>query len=141
MKYLSAGQQVYNKENVIIAVNIHVRRFPSCIAFFSQTAVNGDRFEIVCDGCNIECEGCNIEDNHTAPVCTDLLDHTDSQGGIATLETLILDPGYWRATNRSRIILACFHKEACNGGLTEDPEYCLKGYEGPCEKYPAVGPC
>ena len=109
--------------------------------FFSQTAVDGDRFEIVCDGCNIECEGCTIADIDTAPVCSDLLDHTDSQGGKAILETLILDPGYWRATNTSRTILACFHKEACKGGLTGDPEYCLTGYEGPCEKYFAVGSC
>ena len=90
------------------------------------------RYETVCDGCG-KCSGCIIKDIYYTPVCTDVFGHTDSQGGIATLETLVVEAGYWRATNTSRQIMACFNKNACGGGLTGNPMYCSPGYEGPCE--------
>ena len=114
---------------------VELNEYPHCFAF-QQATVDNSRYASVCDGCDIECEGCTIEDNHTVPVCADLLEHTDSRDGTATLETLDVDPGYWRATSTSRIILPCFYKTACKGGVTGDPEYCLKGYEGPCKKPP-----
>ena len=93
------------------------------------------RYETVCDGCGSqeECSGCIVKDNNQTHVCTEVLDHTDSQGGTATLETLVLDPGHWRATNSGRQIMACFNKDACGGGLTGKPDNCSTGYEGPCE--------
>lgn len=100
-----------------------------------QTDVQGERYEIVCNGCDIECEGCTIKDEHFTPVCLDLLDHTQSKDGTATLETLVLDSGYWRATNSSWNILACFNEKACRGGVTGNPDYCLTGYQGPCEQH------
>lgn len=102
---------------------------------FPQNAVADDRYRIVCDGCGVECKGCTITDCSSIPVCSELLDHADSQGGTATLETLLLYPGYWRATNTSRNIVACFNKRACAGGKTGNPEYCSAGYTGPCEQH------
>lgn len=100
---------------------------------FPQTTVGDDRYDIVCQGCEIECQGCTIENNRSIPICSTVLGHTQSKGGIATLDTLVLDPGYWRAMAKSRNILECFNKLACRGGETGNPEYCLVGYEGPCK--------
>lgn len=59
--------------------------------------------------------------------------NTRSEGGPATLEMISIDKGYWRATNSSRDVLACYNADACLGGLTGTAEYCLEGYEGPCK--------
>ncbi len=67
------------------------------------------------------------------PMCSDVLEHTNSSGGSVTLEELWIEPGFWRATQTSTDILACYHADACLGGVTESAGYCLKGYEGPCE--------
>lgn len=48
------------------------------------------------------------------------------------METLKLDPGYWRATDTSKVILSCYNEDACEGGATVT-DYCSAGYEGPCE--------
>ena len=100
-----------------------------------QIPANQTSYETVCGGCGAQgkCSRCIVKDSSHTPVCTDVFDHTDSQGGIATLETLILEAGYWRATNSSRQIMACFNKNACGGGLTRNPDNCSTGYEGPCE--------
>ena len=45
----------------------------------------------------------------------------------------MLEAGYWRTTNTSRNVLACFNEKACLGGVTGNPGYCSDGYEGPCE--------
>lgn len=100
-----------------------------------HTTVGDDRYDIVCHGCDIECEGCTIEDNHSISIYSAVFDQAQSEGGIATLETLVLDPGYWRATATSRDILECFNKLACRRGETRNPEYCLAGYEGPCKQH------
>ena len=107
--------------------DLHFYRLP-------QTADENYRYGVVCDGCDIECEGCTIEDDYTIPVCSALLEHTTSESGTATLERLVVDPGYWRATNTSRDILECFNKNACRGGVTGNKTYCSTGYEGPCER-------
>lgn len=59
--------------------------------------------------------------------------NTGSDGGAVTLDMITIDKGYWRATNSSKNILACYHADACLGGLTGTPGYCLEGYEGPCK--------
>ena len=74
-----------------------------------------------------------VENDYKVPVCEDLFDHADSLDGTATLETLVLEAGYWRATTTSRDVLACFNEKACLGGVTGNPGYCSAGYEGPCE--------
>ena len=89
----------------------------------------------MCDGCGAQekCLRCIVKDSNHIPVCSEVIDHTDNQDGTATLETLVLEAGYWRTSKSSRQIMACFKKDACRGGLTGNPDYCSTGYEGPCE--------
>ena len=73
------------------------------------------------------------------PTCTEMMEHsTRSTGTYVTLETLLIDAGYWRATNGSIIVLACYNKGACQGGLTGSNDFCKKGYKGPCKTYRKV---
>lgn len=49
-----------------------------------------------------------------------------------TLASLQLAEGYYRTSNESHVVLECYRKDSCIGGL--DPTtYCATGYEGPCE--------
>lgn len=89
------------------------------------------QFETVCQGCDTQCRGCTIEGKE--PICSDALDHSSSAGVNATIEFLSIDPGYWRATNTSTDVLACYSGKACVGGVTGRKEYCHTGYEGPCK--------
>ena len=73
------------------------------------------------------------------PSCAEALDHTSSAGGTVTLEMLSIDPGYWRVTEYSEDVLACYNADACLGGVTGTDGYCLEGYEGPCECFVADG--
>ena len=61
------------------------------------------------------------------------MEHATSKGGNTTVEKLQIHKGYWRATLTSRDIYKCFNTKACMGGLTGASNYCLPGYEGPCE--------
>ena len=61
------------------------------------------------------------------------MDHSSSPGGTVTLNEISIEPGYWRATASSTDIVACYHAEACLGGVSGTDDYCLEGYEGPCE--------
>eukprot|EP00903_Cladosiphon_okamuranus_P020904 g19197.t1 len=91
-----------------------------------------DTFEAVCNGCeDIECEGCLFEETMLVPVCSTELDHSTSRGGSVSLELLEIDPGYWRATNTSEVVLACYNEDACLGGITGADDYCDQGYGGP----------
>ncbi|CAM9498222.1 unnamed protein product [Ectocarpus sp. 8 AP-2014] len=63
------------------------------------------------------------------PVCKVRLEHTTAEGPGTTLETLTISSGYWRATNKSEIILACYNADACSGGETGAD--CSPGYKGP----------
>lgn len=68
-------------------------------------------------------------------MCTAAMEHAFSAGGTGTLEMLSIDPGYWWATGSSEEVLPCYNADACLGGVTGAPGYCLEGYEGPCEWY------
>eukprot|EP00903_Cladosiphon_okamuranus_P014374 g13345.t1 len=89
------------------------------------------RFETVCFDCPAwnECSGCNMTSTLT-PECDAPLAHTSADKGGLTLETLSIEEGYWRATNESDSILACYNPEACSGGPT-GPDSCAPGYKGP----------
>ncbi|CAN0089674.1 unnamed protein product [Ectocarpus fasciculatus] len=91
------------------------------------------RFETVCLDCPDwdECSGCTIERGNVAPMCEAPLWHTSADNDGVTLETLHIDRGYWRATNESDNILACFNADACNGGQTGAHSFCASGYQGP----------
>lgn len=66
-------------------------------------------------------------------MCFDELDHSSSVGGNTTIELLSIDQGFWRATNTSPDIFACYNTEACGGGVTGSEDFCRKGYMGPCQ--------
>lgn len=92
---------------------------------------SGDAYGAACNGCQAVCDDC--VEPPLVPQCTDVMLNTASEGGPITLEMVSIDKGYWRATNSSREVLACFNADACVGGLTGTADYCLEGYEGPCE--------
>lgn len=58
------------------------------------------------------------------------MEHTTSPNVNGTLETLELEPGYWRSSTTSREIKECYETDSCVGGTEE---YCAVGYDGPCE--------
>lgn len=88
---------------------------------------------MICNGCDGICKDCAVEDNTSVPICTVTFAHADSGGGAATIEELNIVEGFWRATNTSQNVLPCHNADACHGGITGDPTYCVTGYEGPCE--------
>lgn len=92
----------------------------------------GEGYVKACDGCD-ECNACEVRDEDKIPICFEQIDNTRSEGGNTTLETLEVNAGYWRAVNTSPHALACFNERACRGGLTSSPEFCERGYEGPCK--------
>lgn len=98
-----------------------------------HVCVQGNRYSTVCVGCPSCTEGCTIKDEGLVPTCTSAYANSASAGVNVTLETLQIDPGYWRATSTSRDILACYHADACLGGVTGASGFCREGYEGPCE--------
>lgn len=106
-----------------------------CLPMFRLVvSQSGDPFEAVCDGCPVACDGCSFDETPVVPTCSDVMNHGTSTGGNVTLETLSIDPGYWRATSSSKEILACYNADACLGGVTGTAGYCLESYEGPCER-------
>ncbi|CAN0122023.1 unnamed protein product [Ectocarpus sp. 6 AP-2014] len=99
--------------------------------FLEYDATDNGTFEAVCDGCRVACDGCSFDEPPAVPTCSDVMDHGTSTGGNVTLETLSIDPGYWRATSSSKEILPCYNADACLGGVTGTAGYCLESYEGP----------
>ena len=87
-------------------------------------------FDTVCKECDAPCEQCYFEGKE--PMCVDEIEHSSSPGGNITVELLLIERGYWRASKTSTNILACYNPNACQGGVTGTPDYCLRGYKGPC---------
>ncbi|CAN0170750.1 unnamed protein product, partial [Ectocarpus sp. 4 AP-2014] len=90
---------------------------------------SGDPLDEACSGCQATCDGC--AQPPMVPLCSDVIPHSMSDGGVVTLETLSIDPGYWRAISSSTEVLACYNSDACVGGITGATGYCGMGYEGP----------
>jgi len=61
--------------------------------------------------------------NPTDTLCTNCPHYASCPGG----STLLLDPGYWRASSLSEDVLQCPIPEACIGGANSS---CAQGYEG-----------
>lgn len=78
-----------------------------------------------------DCTDCTIDVQRSAEECIATLAHTRSLETNGTLASLQLDPGYWRTSDTSSEILACYAASACRGGAHDD--YCDEGYKGPCE--------
>ncbi|CAM9650623.1 unnamed protein product [Scytosiphon promiscuus] len=89
-----------------------------------------DPHDAVCRGCPPGDHNSVFEPN-LSPACVRAIDHSTSRGGNTTLETLSIDPGYWRATEFSTDVLPCYRADACLGGVTGRADYCREGYEGP----------
>lgn len=94
-----------------------------------------ERYATVCDGCPSweNCESSAVHEDNVRPKCTPAMENTNAPTGT-TLETLGIEAGYWRATNKSKEILQCYNDKACLGGKTESLGFCDSGYEGPCEE-------
>lgn len=93
------------------------------------------RYDSVCLGCPSwdECQRCSIIDRNVEPICVNELEHTKADERGTTLATLSVDRGFWRATNESSTILACYNAGSCLGGQTGKESFCDDGYMGPCE--------
>lgn len=75
-----------------------------------------------------------FQDNNTlVPLCTTTFAHAWSGGGATTIQEVMVDAGYWRATKDSTEVLPCYNVDACVGGITGDLKNCAMGYEGPCK--------
>eukprot|EP00903_Cladosiphon_okamuranus_P016354 g15082.t1 len=162
-----SGPAVINMGTIDVDVDSDQAPTPTAIEFANNTLLCGDaqfvdytdpvlgdaaaaevnvskRYRVDCDGCPTwgGCTNCSVRGDVREPFCAEILDHTKSDEDTGTLETLELDPGYWRATDTSRNILSCFNEEACEGGA-EVGSYCAAGYEGPycsvCEEGYAPG--
>lgn len=102
-----------------------------------QTLIeSGALYDTVCQGCSTSCQQCSV--SGSVPLCVEELKYSASPGGDTTLETLSIQSGYWRASNTSTEMLACYNSKACGGGVTGSPTYCQEGYEGPCECSPTL---
>ncbi|CAN0554117.1 unnamed protein product, partial [Laminaria digitata] len=63
------------------------------------------------------------------PVCEVPPAGTTAESSGTTTATLSLDKGYFRTSSQSRVILKCFHQNACVGGGDAE-NYCESGYTG-----------
>lgn len=70
--------------------------------------------------------------NGTIPVCEEVPIGTYTKKSGATIETLVLEKGYYRTSRASVVVLECYLKDACVGG-TNAENYCATGYKGPCK--------
>ena len=102
--------------------------FPTPYAAVFQVDVP---LNIVCKGCDTQCDECVVKGKE--PMCHEEVEHSTATGGNVTMDFLSIEPGYWRATNMSIIILECYRTKACLGGITGKEDYCKEGYEGPCQ--------
>eukprot|EP00903_Cladosiphon_okamuranus_P018351 g16883.t1 len=91
------------------------------------------RYEVVSFDCPEwdECSGCSIATSNVVSTCEAPLEHSEATQPGTALETLNISDGYWRATNDSDLILACYNADACNGGQTGAEDFCAPGYTGP----------
>ncbi|CAM9133326.1 unnamed protein product [Ectocarpus sp. 8 AP-2014] len=116
----------------ITNVSFDANGFDCPAGTFLNVTGSGDHFEAICNGCDTTCDGCVFAEGSLAPICTEVMDHSTSDGGNVTLQTLSIDRGFWRASASSTEVLACYHADACLGGVTGASGYCEEGYEGPC---------
>ena len=63
-------------------------------------------------------------------MCEVVMEGVSKRVKKATLERLPLEPGYWRTTNTSRVVMSCIVAEACVGNDGAG-NYCRVGHGGP----------
>lgn len=111
-------------EGVNLAVEL---TFYLCSAFeFAVPLVN--------DTSGVSCQQCVSIEGGEGVRC-------DSPG--ATLASLPIREGYWRASQDSVIVHECFNSDACAGAtqVSSSDDYCQDGYQGPCESTGSRGLC
>ena len=117
-------------------LNVFCKHFHPSPVFLPQ-GQEDDLWEVACDGCLESCKKCDFGGTVLVPECISLsevgLEHASSDGGVTTLKELVIDEGYWRATNTSMDILECYNNDACDGGVTGMAGFCREGYHGACE--------
>ncbi|CAM9207691.1 unnamed protein product [Laminaria digitata] len=118
---------VSKMENIIFRGNV----FACDPGMFLDFNASDDPYQAACNGCQTTCDGCSFEEPPLVPISRDVMAHASSAGGTDTLRVLSIEPGYWRATSSSTQVNACYHADACLGGVTGTAGYCLEGYEGP----------
>ncbi|CAN0227090.1 unnamed protein product, partial [Ascophyllum nodosum] len=90
---------------------------------------NASAYSTACEFCPDECPTCTVlNEGDKVQVCQPVFAHTTSASADGTLESLEVEPSYWRMSNTSKAVRECFRKDACVGG-TES--YCAPGYTGP----------
>lgn len=119
----------YHRATFVVETTRRLNHFP-----FFFLLQSGNVLEVACNGCRASCQGCAVEESLGVPTCIQAMQHSTSSGGGTTLETVSINPGFWRATSTSKDLLACYRDEACLGGVTGSPDYCANSYEGPCER-------
>lgn len=119
----------------------HNKNSSHVVVTLSQDA-GACRFLAVCARCSTDCKGESsgvrvvVAGGPAAvPVCDEVPTGARSaEDGGTTLETLELEPGYYRTSNKSHNVLECFQEAACKGGVDAAGDgYCAEGYSGPCE--------
>ena len=127
---------IRNKSLSYLSSQSFLETFHPPLTFLTQ-GQDDELWEVACDGCLESCKNCDFGGTVLVPECISLsevgLEHASSDGGVATLKELVIDEGYWRATNTSMDILECYNNDACNGGVTGTAGFCRKGYHGACE--------
>lgn len=103
---------------------------------FSCQVEDSCRFEVVCAGCAENCSetlvGVTVVDEDTVPSCALIPTGVVSTDSGATVESLVLEAGYYRVSKTSDDVVECHREESCLGGSDVD-DYCETGYTGPCE--------
>lgn len=100
-----------------------------------QASADSCRFELACtqclDGCESDLSHVTI-DTETLPTCEPIPEGVRPSSTATTLQSLDIQEGYYRISTESTIVLECYQKDACVGGVNFS-DYCAIGYEGPCK--------
>eukprot|EP00903_Cladosiphon_okamuranus_P016944 g15619.t1 len=140
-----AGEEGLAVLSLGIAENISDAEFDSN-SFFCSTGTYGYemeqteaevsdtcRFDVVCARCgSTTCQETpgTVINSTLVPTCQPMMTGADSTSNAgATLQTLDLEPGYYRTSPTSRDVLECHREEACIGG-NDASQYCAEGYQG-----------
>ena len=67
-------------------------------------------------------------------LCAEAPPGTMAPSSGTTVETLILEKGYYRSSNQSHNVWECYQTDACAGGVSIEG-ICAVGYAGPCKIY------
>lgn len=105
------------------------------VRFYRQVS-DTCHFIEVCSRCYDSCddipEDVVVDDDDFVPYCASVPTGVNGSHQGATLETLELEPGYYRVSNESHDVRECYYSNACQGGA-DASNYCQSGYTGICK--------